>query len=99
MATVTDESANALLSTEGAIWARIVKPGADGLSREAAKTLQDLDFSHTDRARMDELAEKASEGALTARERSEAESYNRVAHVLALLQSKARQTLSARNKP
>jgi hypothetical protein len=46
---------------------------------------------------MNKLAEKASAGKLTAREREEAESFNRVAHVLALLQSKARRSL-ARNR-
>ena len=90
------KSADALSTTEGAIWTRIVKPEAEGLSREAAKTLLELDFSPSDRERMDELAEKARAGALTARERKDAETYNRVAHVLALLQSKARQSLGAR---
>jgi hypothetical protein len=82
-------------STEGAIWARIVQPETGGLSREAAQTILDLDFSPTDRRRMDELAEKAGAGSLTARERKDAETYNRVAHLLALFQSKARQSLHA----
>lgn len=83
-------------STEGAIWARIVQPEDGQLSREAAQTILNLDFSPADRERMDELAEKASTGTLTPRECKDAETYNRVAHLLALLHSKARQSLRAR---
>jgi uncharacterized protein YnzC (UPF0291/DUF896 family) len=67
------------------------------LTRQAAETLLELDFRPADRKRMNKLAEKASAGKLTARESEEAESFNRVAHVLALLQSKARRSL-ARNR-
>jgi hypothetical protein len=83
-------------STEGAIWARIVDPDTADLSRDAAQALLQLDFRSADRRRMDELAAKASAGALTRGERKEAETYNRVAHLLALVQSKARQSLRAR---
>jgi hypothetical protein len=82
-------------STEGAIWARIVDPDTGDLAREAAQTLLRLDFRSADRRRMDELAAKASAGALTRGERKDAETYNRVAHLLALLQSKARKSLRA----
>jgi hypothetical protein len=57
-----------------------------------------LDFSPADRLRMDELAENAAAGRLSQDERRIAETYNRVAHLLALLQSKARQSLRARKK-
>jgi hypothetical protein len=85
-------------STEGAIWARIVDPETGDLTREAAQTLLQFDFTPADRRRMDELAEKANAGALTPAERRDAETYNRVAHLLALFQSKARQSLRARKK-
>jgi hypothetical protein len=85
-------------STEGAIWARIVDPETGDLSREAAQTFLQLDFSAVDRRRMEELAEKASAGVLTPRERKDAETYNHVAHLLALLQSKARQSLRVRKR-
>lgn len=85
-------------STEGAIWARIVDPETGVLTREAAQTLLQLDFNPADRRRMDELAEKASAGQLSSRERKDANTYNRVAHLLALLQSKARQSLRARKR-
>jgi hypothetical protein len=84
--------------SEGDIWGRIVHPEAGDLSREAAEALLQLDFSPADHRRMGELGEKASAGSLTAKERREAETYNRVAHLLALLQSKARQSLNARKR-
>ncbi len=84
--------------TEGAIWGRIVDPETGDLAREAAQTFMQLDFNPADRRRMEELADKASAGALTTAERRDAETYNRVAHLLALLQSKARQSLRTRKK-
>jgi len=83
-------------ASEADIWARIIDPETGNLRRAAAETIIDLDFSISDRERMCDLAEKASAGTLTARERKDAQNYNRVAHVLALLQSKARQSLRAR---
>jgi hypothetical protein len=85
-------------TTEGAIWARIVDPDTADLTRTAAQTLLGLDFQPTDRERMDALAVKARAGTLSPRERREAESFNRVAHLLALLQSKARQSLRRTGK-
>ena len=85
------------LNTDATIWARIVDAEGGDLTRPAAETLLELDFRPADRKRMNKLAEKTSAGKLTAREREEAESFNRVAHVLALLQSKARRSL-ARNR-
>jgi hypothetical protein len=87
-----------LSSGEGAIWGRIVDPQTGDLTRASARSLLDLDFKSADRRRMDELADKASAGTLTAEERREAETYNRVAHLLALLQSKARQSLRPRKQ-
>jgi hypothetical protein len=83
---------------EGAIWARIVDPQTGGLKSASARSLLDLDFKPADRQRMEELAEKAGAGTLTAQERQEAETYNRVAHLLALLQSKARLSLRTRKQ-
>jgi hypothetical protein len=87
-----------LPSTEGAIWARIVDPETGDLTRQAAETFLQLDFNPADRRRMEELAEKASAGALTTTERRDAENYNRVAHLLALLQSKARRSLRVKKR-
>jgi hypothetical protein len=92
------KAATAPPPTEGAIWARIVDPEAGDLTHSAAQTLLRFDFQPGDRERMNELAEKARAGTLTARERREAETFNRVAHLLALLHSKARQSLGRSGK-
>jgi hypothetical protein len=52
-----------------------------------------LSFPEEDRRRMNELAEKASLGTLTAGEQEEVDSYERVGHLLPLLKSKARRSL------
>jgi hypothetical protein len=85
-------------TTEGSIWARIVDPEIGDLNRAAAQTLLRFDFHPSDRVRMDALAQKARAGTLSPRERKDAESFNRVAHLLALLQSKARQSLRSSGK-
>jgi hypothetical protein len=85
-------------AAEGAIWARIVDPQNGDLSSAGARSLLAMDFKPADRRRMEELAEKAGAGTLTVEERREAETYNRVAHLLALLQSKARQSLRPRKQ-
>lgn len=92
------ETKTLIPSTEGAIWGRIIDPQAGNLSQASAQSLLELDFEPADRRRMDELADKARAGTLTAKERREAEVFNRVAHLLALLQSKARQSLRPRKK-
>jgi len=89
------KTATMMPASEAAIWARIIDPDSGNLRRAAAETIIELDFSPDDRRRMDKLAERANAGALTGRDRKEAEAYNRVAHLLAMLQSKARQSLRA----
>jgi hypothetical protein len=96
------KTASGPLTTDATIWERIVDPRAGGLRPQVARVLLTLNFSPADRSRMDELAEKAQAGTLSAAERVEAESHNRVAHLLALLHSRARQSLkmaSARKRP
>ena len=85
-----------LPSTESSIWNGILQPESGDLPQGAAKAFLRLEFSSTDRERMDQLAEKARTGTLTKQERQDAETYNRVAHLLALMQSKARRSLKKR---
>ena len=82
--------------TEGAIWSRLLHADRAKLSVEAARSLLRLDFSPEDKERMHELALKAQEGILTAREQEEIRNYERVGNLLGLLQSKARQRLKKR---
>ena len=62
-------------------------------THELARLILELDFTSGDIVRMQELAELASDGALSPSEREEAENYNKISHRLALLQSKARVAL------
>ena len=80
-------------SSETAILDRVILPEQADLPGEAARYLLALDFSPADRERMNTLAAKASEGALSPDETSEIDSYRHVGHLLALMQSKARRSL------
>jgi hypothetical protein len=80
-------------SGESAIVGRIVDPQRQGFSPEAVQSILSLDFASEDQDRMQCLAEKAREGSLTPDEQSEAEDYERVAHFLGVLHSKARVSL------
>ncbi len=77
-----------------AILNRVMQPDAATLTPDAARVLLSLKFEKTDERRMEKLAAKARQGALTERERAEAEQYNLVSHMLALLQAKARGALA-----
>ena len=82
-------------TSEMAILRRIVDPEQPFLSEEAARAILRLDFSSTDRARMNRLAAKNREGKLTPTEEQELNSYIRVGQTLGILQSKARRSLRA----
>ncbi len=60
---------------------------------EVARYLLRLKFCDTDRDRMNELAAKAHDGRLANDETYELDTFILVGHLLALMQSKARQTL------
>ena len=79
--------------TEGALWNRLLEPAGEVLTVQAARFFLRLEFNPDDHARMQQLAEKASEGALTSAEQDEIATYERVGNLLALLKSKARQRL------
>jgi hypothetical protein len=80
-------------NSETAILERLIEPERDDLSPEAARYFLSVDFKTEDIRRMNELAELARRGALTGDQREELENYNRVGHLLAMLQSKARRVL------
>jgi hypothetical protein len=81
---------------ESSIWERVVEPSWDDLSPEAANALLRLRFQQRDIDRMNELSALARDGALSEVQERELEMYNRVGHMLAIMQSKARMAL---NKP
>jgi hypothetical protein len=80
---------------EAEILTRVISPGDPTLGREAAGAILALGFQPSDRDRMEALAAKAREGTLSAEERAEAESYERIGHFVSLLKSKARRSLAA----
>jgi hypothetical protein len=79
--------------TEAEVFRRIFEPEKPNLSRAAAQSILQLDFKPEDRARMNTLAEKARQGKLRKQEDQELETYIQVGHLLAIMQSKARQSL------
>ncbi len=82
------------LNSEAAILKRVIEPEVDDLPPETARYILRLDFQKQDLERMDLLAEKARKGTLKEEEQAEAENYEHVGHLLALMQSKARRSLS-----
>ena len=81
------------VDSDAAILSRLIEPEVENLSPEVARYLLSLDFCRSDRDRMHELAAKAREGTLTPAEQHEAESYERIGHLVALWRSKARKSL------
>jgi hypothetical protein len=80
-------------NSEAAIWERVVNPEAGDLAREAAESLLRIQLPEPDRQRVNELAERARLGTLTALEQGELANYRHVGRLLELLKSKARQSL------
>ncbi len=81
------------INSEVAIFGRLIEPDESPLTPEVARYLLTLDFRAADRARMNELAEKARESRLTPEEDTELDSYIHVGNLLAILKSKARKSL------
>jgi hypothetical protein len=80
-------------TSETAIFERIVLPSQPIFKEEAARSILAMQFGPEDRDRMQLLADKAKQGALSQEEKQEVENYERVGHYLAILQSKARVAL------
>lgn len=81
------------MNVEAAIWERLLRPERADLTPEAARVLLDLTFDESDREQLGRLARKAREGTLTRDEEEELDGYRRVAYLLDLLHSKARNAL------
>jgi hypothetical protein len=86
-------SSSSPVDSDAEILNRLIEPKVENLPPEVARYLLSLDFCQSDRDRMHELAAKAREGTLTAAEQHEAESYERIGHLVALWRSKARKSL------
>jgi hypothetical protein len=66
---------------------------AKSISPETARHLLELSFTDSHQEQVDALSQKARKGSLTPTERAELDEYIRVADLLAILQSRARQAL------
>jgi hypothetical protein len=75
------------------IWARLIQAPKAPISPEAARYLLSIDFSESDHARMQELMDKSSDGALTTDEKAELDGYVNIANVLSVMHSQARVAL------
>jgi hypothetical protein len=89
----------ATVTSEMAILRRIVNPQRPFLSNEAARAVLEFKFGAADRRRIDDLAAKNREGAISREEEEELTNYLRVGQTLGILQSKARRTLGRERKP
>lgn len=78
---------------EAEILTRLFEPDQADLSPEAARSLLAVEFSSEDKTRMDQLATKARDGALSSAEEHEIESYTLVGSLLGIIKSKARRSL------
>ena len=81
--------ANKIL-TESQILEQVVMSDQPGMSPESAHAILNLGFDQAAKSRMDELAVKNRQGALTQFERKEMENYLRVGNFINLMQAKAR---------
>lgn len=83
-------------TSELAILTRVLEPEKPSFSSAAARAILDLHFHEADKIRMHELSVKAQEGGLSRREQAELDNFERVGHVINLMQSKARRSLKGR---
>ena len=85
-------------NTEAAILARLIQTRT-AMSHDVAQYLLSFDFEPDDVARMNLLAERARDGALSHQEAAELDSYLHVGNLLAIMQSKARSFLRTEGRP
>lgn len=89
MASVTENAT----SPELEILTRLVRPREGTWTAAVAKAILELDFHQVDKDRMHGLAAKARVGTLSAQEADLIDTYGKLGSLLAILQSKARQSL------
>ncbi len=80
-------------TSEIAIFGRLLRTDRGELSHDLARHLLSLGFDKADQSRMLKLADKNQRGKLTVAEQAELNNYVKAGHLLALLHSKARQSL------
>ena len=81
-------------STAATVLDKLLEPLARCFTVEVARQVADVRADSTTQARLDELADKAADGQLTADERDEYEAYVEALDVIGLIQAKARTVLT-----
>jgi hypothetical protein len=81
------------IEAETEILTRVIGPSNPSFSPEAARSILQLRFAESDHDRMNELAAKAREGALTDEESKQLHGYLFVGAMIDLLHSKSRLSL------
>jgi hypothetical protein len=85
--------ATATVTTEAAIFGRVIEADDGDLTPDLARYILSLGFRSADKVRMHELAVRNQDGDLTTAEKAELHNYVNVGHFVAMLQSKARKSL------
>jgi hypothetical protein len=85
--------------TENGVLHRLLDPLCDCLTPAMARRLVKFRADSETQARVDELADKCTEGELTPAERREYDAYVRAINLISILQSKARMVLAKNRKP
>jgi hypothetical protein len=80
--------------TDADILVHVVAPAEPTFPEASARAILELRFDDQAVARMDDLASKNQSSSLTDAERCELESFQRVGHLINLLQAKARLSLA-----
>jgi hypothetical protein len=88
--------AEASKNSEIAIFVRLIKAEMGDMSPELAQFILALGFDDEDEARMRELTEKSQRGSLSSEDQAEIRNFVSAGRSLALLHSKARESLEAK---
>jgi hypothetical protein len=80
-------------TSDAAILSRVLEPNKTTFSPATAREILAMDFQVIDKVRMRRLSAKARAGTLTSDEESAIDNYERVGHLLNIIQSKARRSL------
>lgn len=83
-------------TSDATIFGRLLANGKGKMSPSLARYILTLGFGDHDQVRMRDLAERNQEGTLAPGEYEELQGFVKAGHLLALLQSKARQSLKPR---
>lgn len=78
------------------VLSRFLDPVAECLTADVARRIVDLRLDPQVQSRLDELAERSSDGTLTDEERAEYQAYVEGLDVIGIIKAKARRTLSRR---